>query len=241
MTDKPANIIPIWPRYIKKPYLLYHHSDKVSFFLKGDADIDVYPKASISTAGQLFTVNCNGRQQIIAAGRMNVLKYIYLWKDSLNYQADIPLATVTNSAGEILQAGEQAKLPKNRIIRIKTPFDGYVLKVKDGLTLERYEISAGEITEIDGIQSGQSVEVYQGLDIVWQAHYVRADSESADDKLYYTLKNCQDDYTAIPHSIGALSVRMNDYPKTKSFLYACIRNGRISRRAYNILIHKFAK
>ena len=29
-------------------------------------------------------------------------------------------------------------------------------------------------------------------------------------------------------------MRMNDYPKAKSFLYACIRNSRISRRAYII-------
>ena len=245
LTENPADIIPVWPVYVRKPYLLYHLSDKVSFFLKGDAKLDVYPSAGIdpdgNPDGKVFTVNCNGRQQIIAAGRMKVLKYVYLWKDSLNYQAEIPKVSVTDSAGEILQSGEQNKLPKNRSIRVKTPFDGYALKVKDRLILERYEIPAGKITEINGINTGHCVEVYQGLDIVWQVHYVRADSEADDDKLYDALRKCRDDYTVISHSAGALSARMNDYPKAKNFLYACIRNGRISRKAYNILIHRFAK
>ena len=65
---------------------------------------------------------------------------------------------------------------------MKTPFDGYALKVKGGLILERYEISAGKITEIDGINTGHSIEVYQGLDLVWQVHYVRAKSESDEDE-----------------------------------------------------------
>lgn len=241
LTEKPADIIPVWPVYVKKPYLLYHCSDKVSFFLSGYANPAVYPAANIEKYGKVFTVNCKERQQIIAAGRVKVLRYIYLWKDALNYQSDIPQVTVTDSSGEILQDGEHSKLPKNRIIRVKTPFDGYALKLKDGLTVERYEISAGKITEIDGIKAGFCVEIYQGLDLVWQAHYVRADSESYDDELYHTLKMCRGDSVVIPHSIGALSARMNDYPMTKNFLYACIRNGRISRRAYNILIHRFTK
>ena len=242
LTEKPADIIPVWPVYVRKPYLLYHRSDKVSFFLTGDAKPAVYPDAHVEKDGKVFTVNCNGRQQIIAAGRVKVLTYIYLWRDALNYQADIPQVSVTDSAGGILQAGEQSHLPKNRTIRVKTPFDGYALKVKDGLPLERYGISARGMTEISGIQAGQSVEIYQGLDLVWQAHYARAKSESADDdELYNTLRNCRGDYTAVPHSAGAMSAGMNDYPKIRSWLYACIRNGRISRRAYNILIHKFAE
>ena len=242
LTEKPADIIPVWPVYVRKPYLLYHCADKVSFFIRGDAKPTVYPKACIDTlSGKIFTVKCNGRQQIIAAGRMKVLKYLYLWKDPLNYHGYIPAITVTDSAGESLQDGDQNKLPKGKLIRVKTPFDGYALKIKEGFTLERYEISAGQITEINGIDTGHSVEVYQGLDLVWQTRYVSADSKSDDDALYDTLKRCRDDYMAVPHSIGAMFTRMNDYPKAKNFLYACIRNNRISRRAYNILIHKFAK
>lgn len=73
---------------------------------------------------------------------MKVLRYVYFWKDTLNYQAEIPQVSVTDSAGELLPSGEQNKLPKNRIIRVMTPFDGHALKVKDGLILERYEITA---------------------------------------------------------------------------------------------------
>lgn len=75
--------------------------------------------------------------------------------------------------------------------------------------------------------------------MVWRAHYVRDDSD--DEKLYDALRNCRYDFTVIPHSVGTLSARMNDYPKAKNFLRASVRNGRISRRAYNTLIHRFAK
>lgn len=246
LTENAVAITPIWPVYIETPYLLRHCFDQMAIFLRGDADPKVFPVTYMHPYpcenGKVFFVNCKERQQILSAGRTKVLQYTYLWKDSLEKQIPHPKSFVTDIAGDKLPSGEQTELPKKKTIVITTQYDGFTLITKGNAILERFFLAAGEKTVLDRIQNGCSIEIFQGLDLVWNAHYsreVKAD-DTQDEALLQELKACQDEMIAVPHSIGALAQKMNAYPLTKKWLYGCVRSGQMRQRAYKLLTYHFS-
>lgn len=248
LTENAVDIIPLWPVYIETPYRLCHCSDQIEVFLRGDATPKVFPFTTLDSFdcgngdGKVFSVKCKERQQILSVGRAKVLKYTYLWKDTLDYQGPVPQITVTDLDGNVLQQGCQTGLPRNKTIVIKASFDGCVLRKKNDSIIERYPLYAEEALEIDHIQRGYSIEILQGLDKVWEADYALSlnNDVAIDDDLLHRLMGYRDHYIDIPHSTGALAMKMNDYPKTKSWLYSCIKDGRMPQQAYKLLTHHFA-
>ncbi len=246
LTENAVSIIPLWPVYIETPYRICHNKDQITFFLRGDAEPQVFPKTNLHSSscdnGKFFTVNCHERQQILSAGRTKVLKYTYLWKDDLDYKTPLPQIIVTDLSGMMITPGEHKELPAKKTIRINAAFDGYVLRKKKGIVLERLCLSSGETIEIDDVQYGHSIFVLQGLDTVWSCYFVHTVTvdDEIDDSLFIDLRECKGEYITLDHSVGALAAKMGDYPKTKGWLYTCIRCGRIPRKAYNILIDHFS-
>ena len=246
LTENAVAITPVWPAYIETPYVLRHCSDQLAVFLRGDADPKVFPITYLQryscNGGKVFFVNCKERQQILSAGRTKVLQYTYLWKDPLDVIVPLPQIEITNTNGDTLPSGEQMDLPVKKTIVVTAPFDGYALIKKQKVITERYQIASGQRTVIDKLQFGYSVEVFQGQDLVWSAHYAKAviDTGSMDTQLLQILKKCGGAEITVSHSLGALAEKMGSYPLTKHWLYKCVRDGKMSQRAYKILTKHFA-
>ena len=45
LTDQPISIQPIWPIYRKGPYTIHHNTEKMVFYIRGDAAAKSYPRA----------------------------------------------------------------------------------------------------------------------------------------------------------------------------------------------------
>ncbi len=244
LTENAVEITPLWPAYIETPYRICHCSDQITIFIRGDATPKVFPYTYLLSypceKGQVVVVNCKERQQLLSAGRTKVLKYTYLWKDALDYQVPLPQISVTDQDGKTIQPGDQTKLPVNKSIRAAAPFDGFILRTKNGSILERRTLSAERATEINDIKYGQCIEVYQGMDLVWSVRYALPENEAKDDQLIRRLMECRGESVEVPHSVGALAVRMSAYPKTKRWLYKHIRGGKMTQSAYKLLIHHFS-
>jgi hypothetical protein len=246
LTENAVAITPIWPVYIETPYMLRHCSDQMAIFLRGDAAPKVFPVTYMHPYacenGKVFFVNCKERQQILSAGRTKVLQYTYLWKDPLEKQVVIPKVIVKDIASDPLYPGEQTELPKEKKIIITSKYDGFAQITKGNSILERFILAAGEKTVLERIQNGCSIEVFQGLDLVWSVHYSRVVkiNETQDETLLQELSACQDEMITVPHTIGALAQKMSAYPLTRKWLYTCVRNKLMPQRAYKILKHHFS-
>ena len=247
LTENEVDIIPLWPVYIETPYRIYHQYDKITIFLRGDAEPKVFPETSLYSEsynnGKVFSVNCKKRQQLLSAGRTKVLKYTYLWKDILDCEVSLPQIAVTDLSGTVMMQGEQSKLPEKRMLSIKAPFDGFVKRKKKGIVLEQFNLYSDKIMEIDEVQYNQTIEVTQGLDIVWSVTFVCpvVTNDSTDELLLYDLEKCSGEYISVTHSLGALAERMAEYPRSREWLYACIRTGKMSKKAYRLLTTHFTR
>ena len=183
------------------------------------------------------TVECNARQQLLSARRTKVLRYTYLWKDNLDVSISSPVVKVTDIKENDVISGNNFKLPEKGILQITTQFDGYIEIIKDDWLIERRNINANIIAEIDQIQYGMNINVFQGLECVWSASYIRAKKSisSNETELLFKLQNAGGKMIPISHVFGAVANKYSEYPKIKEWIYLQIRNGYISENAYKII------
>lgn len=245
LTEKQALLAFLWPEYILSPYVIRHKSDKLNLYIQGESIIPkIYPTGNIlcckycdSDNGVAVTVGCNARQQLLSAGRTKVLRYTYLWKDNLYTCIEPPIVKITDIKGFEVIAGENNKLPEKEILQITPQFDGYIEIVKDGWIIDKRRIIANVISEIDMIQFGMTINIFQGLERVWSVSYVRQKKTVSDDeeKLLQLLQNAGGKKISISHLFGVAVNKYEDYPQIKKWIYTQIRNGFIFEKAYKII------
>lgn len=247
LTDQAIRLTPVWPVYVEIPYGISLCHEQMTLFFRGNASPTVYPNGFMKIDAcereneKVLFIQHGEEVRLLAVGRNTVLKYRYLCKESLNDFITSPQISVIDLAGTTILPGNQTELPQKKTIQIRAPFDGNVLKKCGNVIIERYSLRSEIITEVERIQLGQSIEIFQGLDLIWSVHYTApAHDETEDEKLYQQLMVCCDELISVPHTLGALAKKMSAFPKTKKWLYYHIRSGKMSRKAYNVLIHFFA-
>ena len=245
LTDSPVTMYPIWPVFVESPYLIKHSQNQLFMFMQGDATAKMFPEVQIksypSESGNLLSLFCAERQQLISVGRAKVLRYSYLWKDPLNYTSHSPQIEVVDIRGNQIPCGEHIPFPIKGVLLVTSPYDGFVVIKQDFCIQRKIQLSAGKALAVDGLSHGQTISIYQGLDCIWstilQSHSRGACSSDSD--LLDILVHASGSEIPISHAIGALSLRMKDYPLVKQWLYTAIRKGHIPERAYLTLKKQF--
>ncbi|WP_303838218.1 hypothetical protein [Ruminococcus flavefaciens] len=245
LTEKQASLTFLWPEYILSPYVIRHRSDKLNLYIQGESIIPkIYPNGNIlcckycdSDNGVAVTVECNARQQLLSAGRTRVLRYTYLWKDTLDTCIELPIVRITDIKGFEVIAGESNKLPEKRILQITPQFDGYIEISKDDWIIEKRRINASVVSEIDQIQFGICIRIFQGLECIYSISYLRQNKTVSDDEeeLLQQLQSAGGKMLPISHLFGAVTKKYNGYPLIQKWIYSQIRNGCISEKAYKII------
>jgi len=229
LTENPVMLFPVWPVYVDAPYILRHSGNAMVFYLQGHkVEAKTFPEAKLRTFScansedeHILCLECHGRQQLLSSGRMRVLKYTYLWRDSLDKCSDAPEITVT----PLEQWG----------IRVEALFDGQIIFERRGRTIDKVFLKSGIPTEVR-IQRSCEVKIYQGLDLVWFERYETRNTSSGDAGFVRRLEECSGPLRTIPHSIGAAAARMPDNPELKNWLRKKIRQGQMPESAYQMLI-----
>lgn len=234
LTDTPLRMQPIWPIHIVTPYVIKHDKDYMIMHLAGGRSVTpkTFPRASVQSAhcpsdGQVIKIECIGRQQLISAGGANVLQYTYLWKEELCNKISKLLIDVRDGKESELAGGEQNHLPEAETIKITAPFDGIAIIRNKGSIIEKLKIASGKRLIIDKLRYGLTIEVLQGLDIIWQVSYVKTRNTDvgADDLLYSKLCSFHGTAICVSHNIGSISSKLVGYPKTKKWIYSAVKNG----------------
>ena len=244
LTDIPMEIRLIWPIHVETPYLIKHNSKSMIMHLTGNRQISpkAFPYAYIQTTkcagrGQAIKVNCQERQQLISAGNANVLQYLYLWREPLPQITPAISLTVSDVKNNEISVGEHNAIPEDALIRVEAPFDGEIRLLRGDEIIEILPIFAHKWAIVDSLYFGLSVQILQGLDVVWSCSFVKVakDTISLDSELHKKLISFKGNDIPVPHSFGNVVRHLNDYPKTKQWVFKAIRRGHASEKAVSYL------
>ena len=245
LTDSPLKVNPIWPLHIKTPYVIKHPDDFLIIHSYGrrEKKITTFPYAPVrslpcSKYGQISKVDCNGRQQLISSGRANVLQYLYFWRESLDQSGEAVKIQVQDINGNTVLPGTNDSLPSRGIIKVIIPYDGKVVIRRNGVVVDRREISSQIICTIDDIDFGTEIEILVGLDTVWSASFSKVSETTLSTKdalIVSVLSSFQGNEIPISHRYGSLIPKLGQYPYTKRWLYQAIRRGSAPEKALKYL------
>ncbi len=239
LTDTPIEIHPLWSIHTKigktEPYIIRHDARTMYFCISGNANAGAFPRAVMKTiADKLFRIDCNSRQQIIASGRAQPLKYLYLLRGFPTFEIKTPVVTVTDIAGVRIADGVSNALPKSRRLQVRGEFDGCIEIDRNGVVENRIALHADVPIEIDSLAFGMEVRILQGLDCVWRLRYERAavGIAASDEDLYARLRRGRGRLIAVPHSWISMLDRPEEYPRVAGWLHRSVRAGFVAEESY---------
>jgi len=112
-----------------------------------------------------------------------------------------------------------------------------VIISKDGWIIEKRRINASVVSEIDQIQYGICIKIFQGLECICSISYARHKNSTFnnENELLQQLQSADGKMIPISHLFGVVAKKYNGYPLIQKWIYSQIRNGCISEKAYKII------
>lgn len=245
LTEKPVAFYPVWPPYVEDPYFLYHNDPMMYFYMQGeDAELNAYP-VSISprfenlAEGKLYKIYAASKEQLLSLGQSGSVGFSYLMKKNLDMVAALPQVTIKTIDGNLVDQDICNRLPKGKQLTIQAPFDGKIILLRNDGPLEIRHIAAEQIVTMDGLSFGCEIRIFQSCDLIRTIHFEKpkqnTDSPSLDRQLVRQLLTCKGSMMPVPHSAGAVVVKLQEYSLTKQWVLTQLRRGKIARDAYFVL------
>lgn len=254
LTDEPAKLFPIWPACVERPYQVYcgRSERELYFYLMGHYTELNIPGSSTpvweSESSRCYRTLCDDRQKIALVSRTKALLYTYFSRKDLSEFANHSksIVSVVDENGQMIEPGEQTKLPHKNQINVSMKFDGVAeLFDSEGEIIEKYFIKADQNCSIGDIRLDRQLKIFCGQDCVWQVSYKRKERKnkktSFDRDLLQKLVSFKGDYIPVSRSIGAVAAKFKDNPEICRWLSTQLHSGKISRRAIKLLITKFSE
>ncbi len=241
LTDSPVSVSPVWPICIREPYVVKHDSESVVLFINGNAQTSVFPTARTRTftcsIGKAVEVFCNSRQQLISTGRVSVLDYSYFWREPLTTITETPGYQIKDVHGKDINSGNNNDAPDKGIAVVTLPYDGMVIKSKNGVVIEKRTVHAEISTDIEEVVYGVDLSVLVGRDVVWEASFKKEfqKTDNGNDAIVRILAATRGQSIPLPSSIGTIYTLIEDYPDLRKWLEQCIRRKTINENAYKKL------
>lgn len=249
LTNRPVSFYPVWPVYKETPGFRCYHAlggsfSKIKQYVymeERNGNLWAYPKIELTgdpmNRGNLYCFQAKERSQLVSLGAGGVLGVSYMRADDLREIVATPQVKVESADG-ILAEDIFTKPPKGKRIFVTVPFDGRVLYFRGGSYRGAIPLIAGVRAEIPEISLGMEIRIFQGQDLVRTLRVERPAiaSDEEDAILLKQLRACRGSERMAPHSLGALANVLKACPKTRQWLLSVIRMGRISERAYRILV-----
>lgn len=241
LTAKPILISPIYPVHTQDDEIICCDAENIFVYFSGNAKIRFFPQTVNSILleeknSKLIKVFCNERQKMVAAGRSQILQYFCIWKNLPNFEIKFPEIEVKDCNEKIISSGIYHTLPKNSILQVYSAFDGQVIVSKNSIVANKFFIKAETIYDVDDINFGTEIKIFQGLDCVFKVVYQREKKGFAqsDIELFSRLERGKGKKIKVPHTWGSLADKLRNYPKVRDWLYKNIRAGFVNEESYLI-------
>lgn len=237
LTETPTQMYPIWPPVACSPYFVHHYSNNIFLYVQGDGiGIWTSPTQDTSRDGNLLTIHQGDRDVLVSAGRLKVIRYLFLSKEKIklihkkiNYQ-------ITDSDDNSIDAGIYQTLPKEGYISIKLEFDGFIKCYRNNKLFRKERIPAKSKMKFDGITYGIKLKVYIGLDCIWESSWERKKAGDLEEQeLLIKLKKSHGDEIPVSHEIAYIYRNLDNYPAIKHWVASRQRVGSIAEDAFRLL------
>ena len=192
LTEHPVSLQPVWPLYVAGEFLIKHSQGNMFMLVAGNViSVKTFPQTTVrqlrgcvgkSEQSKLYEISCQGRQQLISAGRTQPLQYTYFWKEPLNQVRSIPEISVKDLSQSEIPPGETDTLPRKGVLRFTSAFDGELIISYGNRVTGRRKIHADQMLELDSLSFGVKVQALIGLDEVWYIHFKKQQSVIADNE-----------------------------------------------------------
>ncbi|MPM20010.1 hypothetical protein SDC9_66437 [bioreactor metagenome] len=244
LTDHPVSLQPVWPVFVEDSLVVKHNQDSMYILVSGNAtSVHTFPTAAVrsftfnSSQSKLYEIRCSSRQQLISTGRTQALQYTFFWKEQLVKENSLNEVIITDLTGVDLPCGEINELPLEKTIRIKLPFDGEIIVVQNNREVDKRKVDAVRAVELSNLKYGLTVQIYIGLDCVWQAIFKKKQESNRNDEeiLLKQIVHASGVYIPIPHSLRNIMNGMRQYPHIISWIKGCIMEGQIREQAFRRL------
>lgn len=244
LTDHPVSLQPVWPLFVEGNCIVKHNKNSMYMLIEGNvATVKTFPSTSVRQLNhnvaylKLYEVFCSSRQQLISAGRTQVLQYTYFWKEPLNQVESSPAISVTDLSGSAVAPGEINTLPKNKTLLFKSTFDGELIIYSNSHVVDKRKISADKQLELNGLSYGVSVQAAIGLDVVWKIDFKKQHSIVTNNevKILKRIREASGVSIPAPHSLRNILSGMSRYPQICQWIRKCIGEGTINEQSYRRL------
>ena len=244
LTDHPVSLQPVWPLAVKGNYIIKHSQDIMYMLVEGNvAAVKTFPSAVVRQLNhkdaqlRLYEVFCSSRQQLISAGRTQVLQYTYFWKESLDQVGTSPEISVTDLSGVKIAPGETNTLPNNKTLLFKSIYDGELIVSKNNRVIDKRIIFADRQLELNDLSYGISIQVVIGLDVIWEIDFKKRQIEISDDEaeILKQINSTSGAFISTPHSLRNILAGMSRYPRVCQWIRKCVKEGIINEQSYRRL------
>lgn len=244
LTDKAVSLQPVWPLFVEDNYMIKHNQNSTYMIVRGNiVAVKTFPSGVVHQLSNnecqigVYQISCSNRQQLISLGRSNVLQYAYFWKEPLDHIGSCPKVSVTDLKGIEVNSGESNSLPYKKTLCFKSVFDGEIIVSNNSHIIDKRKLLANKLVQIDELSYGLRIQVFVGLDIIWETEFKRQQSIITNDE-YNTMMeiiNMPGPQISVPHSLRSILLNMSNYPQICKWIRKCIKSGTISEPAYRKL------
>ncbi len=251
LTDHPISLQLVWPLYVAGEFLVKHRQDNMFMFVAGNViSVKTFPQTTVrqlwgdvgkSEQSGLYEISCQGRQQLISAGRTQPLQYTYFWTEHLNQVGAVPKISVQDLSQSEVPPGETDTLPRNGVLLFKSAFDGELIVSYGKQVTGRQKIYADQTLELRDLSFGVRVQAVIGLDEVWHIHFKKQqdNADAADEaEILKYITGISGAAIPSPHalrSILGVFTASGRYPQLCQWLRQRIRDGIINEQSYRRL------
>lgn len=257
LTDQPIEMHPVWPLYTEGNYVIRHNCNETLMYVQGNVfalklfptvteiqkSFEEHPICEYKINGakkqpdHLYRIRCNEKQQVISIGRAELLKSLYFWKEAAEQRRDNAYYEVKDIENNIMEIGEYDKLPFKRILLFFSQYDAEIVIKKNGSIIDRRNVTAKSVYELDNIYFDWALEFWIGLDCVWTASFKSAliEKEFDDDYLLNCISEGKGEIIGVPHSLKNILLYFMKYPKLSLWIKSCIKTGSINKNAFRKL------
>ena len=241
LTNHPIKMQIIWPLCIvqdmtvkqKYPYLWAYVRGNVS----NHTPLEETESFVCGDNSKCMVVACPAVHRRISVGRARMLTYFDVWRDPLENAATAPLLRVRDICDQDVEEGVFERLPRERMLRIYSVYDGYILLYRKEELIQRVDFKADLEVELNELSYAMELRVIVGRDVAWQGKFRTPSVLTNEGEMDFLadLQQLRGHTIKAPYTLRTIARRLNSYPAIRAWVCQCSQRNVISERAYKKL------
>ncbi|MDD6549079.1 hypothetical protein [Blautia massiliensis (ex Durand et al. 2017)] len=239
LTKIPAALKILWPPCGIYEDDVYTNADALFLLQSGEEittkmfpsprnfETGILENCTLQSGEKLLIGRLDSAEHDIVMGRHNALQCFHIHQ---------PVQNITKG----IHHPETIQICTDRVFSYKVQYSGFAEIGEEGHVIRKIDLNSGNETRFS-LKEGQELYIYQGLDlciVYCRKKHEKEQPESETVKntgIYERLAGCKSTEISVPHAYGAVAERYRNDPRTRQWIIAHVRMGRMPQAAIRIL------